>query len=414
MSRGACVVIFACYFVITHTTFGQDTDCRVKGAEEYHLTDTPKTTDKLSATSSKADSEMFDTQGSAQSPLGHEISGASEVKAQLDQKATQWLKQYDVPSVAVAYIADGKVAWTGVYGEQSPGVQATSKTLYNVASLTKPISAEVILRLASAGKLSLDEQISAFWIDPDVKDNPWNKLLTPRLCLSHQTGFTNWRYQTNGVLKFQWEPGTKTGYSGEGYDYVARFAEKKLGQPFEYLAQEYVFDPIGMKDTAYTARDWFAGRIAVAQGPKGQAQPATQSTWSAADLLRTTVGDYAKLVVSVMHKDGLTNKIATEQVTSTRNLAGPEQLAHLCAEAKVSSSDCNGTAGMGLGWEVLTLNGETIIDHSGADWGVHTLAFFLPQRRFGMVVFTNGDNGGKVIKQVVSLAFHNSLFAATL
>src|SRR6266852_3929780 len=165
---------------------------------------------------------LFGVQVSAQSSPTPKVSRESDLQAQVAQKAPLWLKQYDVPSVAVAYIEKGKVAWTAVYGEQSPGVPATGKTLYNVASLTKPISAEVILRLASKGKLSLDEPVSTFWIDPDVKDNPWNKLLTPRLCLSHQTGFANWRDQ-NGVLKFQWQPGTSTGYSGEGYDYVARF-----------------------------------------------------------------------------------------------------------------------------------------------------------------------------------------------
>jgi CubicO group peptidase (beta-lactamase class C family) len=358
---------------------------------------------------------LWGAQLDAQTSRYPTMAGEHDLKAQVAEKAPQWLKQYDVPSVAVGYIENGKLAWTAVYGEQSPGVPATGKTLYNVASLTKPVSAEVILRLASAGKLSLDEPISPAWIDPDLKDNPWNKLLTPRLCLSHQTGFPNWRYQTNGALKFQWEPGTKTGYSGEGYDYVARFAEKKLGRGFEDLAKEYVFDPIGMKDTAYSPRPWYAGRLAVARGPKGEAEPAIQSTWSAADLLRTTIGDYASFVASVMHKDGRSEQIAIEQLTSTRNLAGHEQLEHLCAEAKVSHpSDCKGTAGMGLGWEVLSLKDETIIDHSGSDWGVHTLVFFLPQRQFGMVVFTNGENGSKVIKEIVSLAYHNALFIATL
>ena len=78
------------------------------------------------------------------------------------------------------------------------------------------------------------------------------QIITPRLCLSHQTGFTNWRYQTNNVLKFQWEPGTSFGYSGEGFDYVAHFAEKRTGEPFEELAREEVFDRIGMKDTSFT------------------------------------------------------------------------------------------------------------------------------------------------------------------
>src|SRR5687767_10712969 len=72
-------------------------------------------------------------------------------RALLDERAPQWLKQHDVPSVAVAYIENEKVAWTAVYGEQSPGVPASAKTVYNVASLTKPVAAETILRLASKG-----------------------------------------------------------------------------------------------------------------------------------------------------------------------------------------------------------------------------------------------------------------------
>jgi CubicO group peptidase (beta-lactamase class C family) len=144
-------------------------------------------------------------------------------------------------------------------------------------------------------------------------------------------------------------------------------------------------------------------------------QPATQSAWNAADLLRTTIADYAHFLVSVMHHDGLTTAIAKEQLTSTRNLASREQLEQLCAEARVgSTSGCTGSAGMGLGWEVLSLNGEEIIDHSGSDWGVHTLAFFVPQRRFGMVVFTNGASGDKVIREIVALAWHDPLFVATL
>ncbi|WP_415206732.1 serine hydrolase domain-containing protein [Rudaea sp.] len=158
----------------------------------------------------------FGGQVSAQSLRIPEALPASALHTQLTRSIPLRLNQYDVPSVAVAYIGNGKVAWTSVYGEQSPGVPATGQTLYNVASLTKPVSAEVILRLASAGKLSLDEPMSAYWIDPDLKDEPWSKLLTPRLCLSHQTGFANWRYQTDGKLKFQWQPGTRTGYSGEG------------------------------------------------------------------------------------------------------------------------------------------------------------------------------------------------------
>jgi CubicO group peptidase (beta-lactamase class C family) len=342
------------------------------------------------------------------------LAAKKDGRAEIDAHAAEWLKQSDVPSVAVAYIEDRKVAWTEVYGEQSPGVPATAKTLYNMASLTKPVTAETVLRLASAGKLSLDESMSPFWLDPDIKDDPWSKLLTPRLCLSHQTGFANWRRMTGGVLKIRWEPGTQTGYSGEGYNYVGRFAEEKMGKPFDALAQEMVFDPVGMRETSYTAKEWYAGRLAVPHGPRAE-KPAdpVATTWNGADLLRTTIGDYAKFMVSVMHDQGLTKGIAAERATMTRDLVKPKDLDKACNEAK-EVGHCTVRAGMGLGWEVETVNGVKILDHDGSDWGVKTFAMFVPSQRTGVVVFTNGENGKDVIRKVVEALYPNRLYVATM
>jgi CubicO group peptidase (beta-lactamase class C family) len=335
-------------------------------------------------------------------------------RAEIDAHAAEWLKESDVPSVAVAYIEHRKMAWTEVYGDQSPGVSATGKTLYNMASLTKPVTAETVLRLASARKLSLDESMSPFWLDPDIKDDPWSKLLTPRLCLSHQTGFANWRRMTGGVLKIRWEPGTQTGYSGEGYNYVGRFVEKKMATPFDALAQEIVFDPIGMKETSYTAKEWYAGRLAVPNGPKGEKPiDPVATTWNGADLLRTTIGDYAKFVVSVMHDEGLTKELAAERATMTRDLVKPEDLDKVCKVAG-EVGHCTIKAGMGLGWEVETVNGVKILDHNGSDWGVKTFAMFVPSQGIGVIVFTNGENGNEVIRKVVEALYPNQLYVARM
>jgi|HubBroStandDraft_5_1064220.scaffolds.fasta_scaffold00644_20 CubicO group peptidase (beta-lactamase class C family) len=342
------------------------------------------------------------------------VAAKKDGRAAVDAHAAEWLKESDVPSAAVAYIEDRKVAWTAVYGEQSPGVPATAKTLYNMASLTKPVTAEAVLRLASTGKLSLDESMFRYWLDPDIKDDPRSKSLTPRLCLSHQTGFPNWRGKTGGVLKIQWDPGTQTGYSGEGFNYVGRFAERKLGKPFDVLAQEMVFNPIGMNETSYTAKNWYAGRLAVPHGPKRD-KPVEDvaTTWDGADLLRTTIQDYANFVVSVMHDEGLTKEIATERATLTRDRMKPEDLKSVCSAAGVPGH-CVVTYGMGLGWEVENVNGEKILDHDGSDWGVKTFVMFVPSRGIGVVVFTNGENGNAVIKKVVEVLYPNSLYVATM
>jgi len=333
----------------------------------------------------------------------------SPAQRRLDERVPVWLQAFNVTGVGIAYIQNGRVAWTAFYGNQvTDGPAANAKTLYSVASLTKMISAETILRLASAGKISLDESMAPYWVDPDVKDNPWTALLTPRLSLSHQTGFPNWRRQTGNVLKFQWQPGTDTGYSGEGYEYVARFAERKTGVPFEQLAQQYVLDPIGMKDTSYTPRDWWEGR----QAKPVESQPHTKL--NAADLLRTTVGDYANFVVTVMHNEGITKDIAAKRLTITRNLITPAQQSTLCEVAK-DPKHCTIESGFGLGWRITKINGETIVDHTGADSDVKTFAFFIPRRGVGAVIFTDGpDVGHQMIDKVLQTLYPNPVYPPTL
>lgn len=337
----------------------------------------------------------------------------AEARAKIVQGLPGWLRQYDVPSASVAYIADGKLAWAAVSGDQSPGVPATDKTLYNIASLTKPIVAETILRIASQNKLQLDESIYPFWIDPDIKDNPWNKLLTPRLCLSHQTGFANWRRMTNGTLTFKFQPGTQSSYSGEGYFYVARFAQNKTGQPFDRLAQDYVLGPIGMKDTSFTSQNWFNGRLAQPYNNGAFATPALASTWNAADLVETTVTDYAHFVAAVMDNEGLSPAIAAQRLVMTRDWASEGAQRQVCAY-ETRGATCHVSAGMGLGWQIIVHNGVTIVDHSGSDTGVSTYAFFVPSKHVGAVIFTNGDNGFKVIGEIVRVLYSDPVYAATV
>lgn len=339
--------------------------------------------------------------------------GASELRIEVAQKLPGWLKQYNVPSAAVAYIADGKLAWTVVSGEQSPGVPATDQTLYNIASLTKPLVAETILRMASQGKLQLDEPIYPYWVDPDIKDNPWNKLLTPRLCLSHQTGFANWRRMTKNTLTFNFQPGTQSSYSGEGYFYAARFAQNKAGQPFDKLALQYVLCPIGMRNTSFTTQDWFSGRLAQPYTKDGFAPPALSSTWNAADLVETTVTDYAQFVVSVMHNEGLSPAIAAQRLVMTRDWTTEDARKQVCAY-ETPGTACHIAAGMGLGWQIIVHNGITIVDHSGSDSGAHAQVFFIPSKHIGAVIFTNGENGYKVIGEIVRVLYPDPVYAKTV
>lgn len=330
---------------------------------------------------------------------------ADSLAAALDENAPRWLAEHHVPSLAIAYIHDGRVRWTRVYGEQAQGVPATERTLYNVASLAKPVFAETMLRLAADGRLSLDEPLAGAWVDPDVAGDPRYQRLTPRIALSHRTGFPNWRHQNGGVLKFDRDPGTELGYSGEGFEYARRFAQNKLGTPWEALAEQYVLRPFGMTSTASSRRDWFAGRIAVPYGPEGRwGEPSVKDSALASDDLYTTVGDYAAFLVGVMNRDGLAPAFAAQRdsVHVVNPRGGGE-----CAAGAVCPR-----VGMGLGWEIIQFPGETVRMHTGSDWGEKSMAFYFAESRDGVVMFTNGEAGMKVMLQALVTLFPDTQLAA--
>ncbi|MBC7988783.1 MAG: beta-lactamase family protein, partial [Luteimonas sp.] len=296
----------------------------------------------------------------------HTTSGAGDRapearRSVLDREVPALLTEQIIPSVSIAQIEDGRIVMAAAYGEQSPGVPVSTTSLYNIASMAKPISAEVVLRLASQGRLSLDEPMYRYWTDPDIAHDERHKLLTPRLALSHQTGFANWRRETGGVLTFKHAPGAAYGYSGEGIEYVARFTEKKTGAGFETLAQTLVFDPIGMRQTAYTRRPWFEGRIAVPTDVAGKSlEPMIAGHYIASDLVYSTATDYATFMLSLMHDTALSDDVARAR----RTIQVPSGKAKVCAAAQTRAY-CPKGFGFGLGWEVIQFEDATYLMHTG-------------------------------------------------
>jgi CubicO group peptidase (beta-lactamase class C family) len=345
-------------------------------------------------------------------PISFALSSLPAVSQQREEPLAraipELLQNEHVASVSFAQIAGGKTVLSEAYGEAGPGIRANTSTLYNIASMSKPISAEVILRLASANKLSLDEPMYRYWLDPDLVSDPRAKLLTPRMALDHQTGFPNWRRETGGKLSFLRDPGTAFGYSGEGYQYVARFAEKKTGQPFEELAQSLVFGPAGMTRTSYTMRRWMSGHIAQPADQDGKwMAPQIASSYVAADLVYTTPSQYARFVESLMTGIG-----ESPSIRMLRESVLTDRRAELCV-GKLAAS-CPEQVGMGPGWEVIKIHAKTFLMHTGMDPGVFTLGYFDPSARSGVIIFTNSSNGPRIILPLLRLLNADPDFIAYL
>ncbi len=332
---------------------------------------------------------------------------AVDARAALDAVVPPLLADKHVPSASIAVIEHGRVAVVAAYGEQVPGEPATTKTLYNIASLSKPLSAELALRLVAAGRITLDEPMANAWTDPDIAGDARRLQLTPRLALSHRTGLPNWRRETGGKLAFLRAPGVAFGYSGEGYEYLARFIEEKLDTPFERLAERTVLEPLGLHDTAYTRRPWFDGRIARPADANGKAlEPAFAEHALASDLVYSTPSDYATFIVAVMRGDGVTPELATERARVQAN-----RLHELCP---TPAPDCPDDAGFGLGWEVYRYGDARVLMHTGMDEGVFTLAYFSPDRGSGLVLFSNGANGPQLVLPLLDRLGRDRDFVATL
>jgi CubicO group peptidase (beta-lactamase class C family) len=287
---------------------------------------------------------------------------------------------YRVPAVAVAILDRGEPAFEEVFGRDARGHPATAATLFRVASLTKPITTMTVLRLAEQKLWNLDAPLSEYWTDPDVAGDARHVELTARLALQHRTGLPNWR---KGRLAFLTDPDEEWSYSGEGFEYMRRAIEKKLGKNLEELAHEYVFTPAGMTDTSYIWKDWIEPRYAGEFYRIGEMLNYSRRTEpNAAAGLVTTIGDYARFAAWVMN--GAVTSRTFREMTTTRR--GPPF----------------GFA-QGLGWIIARdKRGHIILDHGGSQTGIRTQIILLPQSGRGLVVLTNASNGGPIIRAILN------------
>lgn len=336
---------------------------------------------------------------------GAQPPAASGTQQRLQAELPALLAQKHIASVSVARIENRQLVFSIAQGEASPGAAATPSTLYNVASLAKPLSAEVVLRLVARKQVELDEPLYKHWVDPDIADDERNRLLTPRLILSHRSGFPNWR---DGKLAFLQQPGTRFGYSGEGYEYLARFVANKTGTSLDTWAQRLVFQPAGMSETAYTRQAWFDGRLALPHDGDGKVLPLQiRERALASDDVFSTPRDYARFLIALMQGQALTPALVAE-----RARIQTDRRAESCAPPH--ADNCPQEMGFGLGWESFLIEGRRYLLHTGMDDGTFALAYFSPDSGDGTLIFTNSSNGPKAVLPILDLIGKDAAFVELL
>ncbi len=301
-----------------------------------------------------------------------------ESAADLDALATtveELMDQGQVPGAALALIQDGKLA--GVRGlglaDASDGVPVTVDTVFEAASLSKPVVAYVVLKLAERGEIDLDRPLSEILPHPDL-DDPRHDLITARQVLSHTTGLPNWRPRRwtddPGPLVLGFDPGARYSYSGEGFEYLRLVVERLTGSSLEELAVREVFEPLGMSASSFV----FTDSTPSAQphdflGETGKKRQPIEA--NAAGSLHTTAGDYARFVIEILRPRHLT--ASTVEAMLTPQVQGDDGVS------------------WGLGWGLEDAAGT--FWHWGDNGDFRCMVMASPADGDGLVMFTNSNNG---------------------
>jgi CubicO group peptidase (beta-lactamase class C family) len=326
------------------------------------------------------------------------------------------MKQFNVPGVSIAIIRNFTIAATYVYGvaDVDTGAPVTPDTMFQAASISKPVAAMVSLKAVQNGRFSLDQDVNTIlksWKLPlgsFGKERP----VTPRGLMSHTSGtgdafgFPGYAPSAplptvtqilDGVqppsnlraVRLEREPMSGFEYSGGAVMIQQLALTDAVGRPFAPLAREWVLDPIGMTNSSYEqplppSREKQAARAHNRQGAR-MGDPWHVYPEQAAAGLWTTPADLARFAVEVqLSLLGRSNRVLSQ--TTTREMMTPIGVGPFAVGFQIGK--------VGEGW---------YFSHGGSNWGFQCDLIAHLTKGYGAVIMTNGDGGGALIGRLRQL-----------
>lgn len=291
-----------------------------------------------------------------------------------------WLESAHTPGAAVALLEREAEPLTLCSGLQDLHTRrpVVSDTVFEAASLGKPLFACLVLGLVREGLLDLDAPLSEYLPEPWVPDEPRLPLITARRVLSHSTGLPNW-FCPGNPRTLVFTPGERFGYSGEGFFYLQRAVEQITGLPLEALARQRLFNPLGMRRSQYAFYKALHDKTAQGHDSAGLPLPKREFPASAGTSLHTTLADYARFLQYI--------------------------LAGNVPEMFTWQTPIDAATAWGLGWGLKRVSGSTIFWQWGDNTGWKHFAGGSLESGQGVLVLTNGELGYQVWKEVL----HNTL-----
>ncbi|MGI8733760.1 MAG: serine hydrolase [Pyrinomonadaceae bacterium] len=318
---------------------------------------------------------------------------------------------YKTPGLSVAVINNAQIEWARGYGVRETGGSegVKSETLFQAASISKPVAAMAALRLVQQGRLNLDEDVNQKLVSWKVPGNEFTseKKVTLRGLLSHSAGLTVHGFAgyaadaatptllqvldgekpaNSKPIRADIQPGTKYRYAGGGYSVMQRLLLDVTGQPFPVLMQETVLKKIGMKHSAYLQplpkERW--SQAAVGHRPDGTKVKGNWHTYPemAAAGLWTTPTDLARFAIEIQGSlAGKSNRVLSQEIV--RQMLTPQ------------------VGGFGLGLGLAGEGTSARFSHGGANEGYRCVLVAYKNTGQGAVVMTNSDRGSSVAEELL-------------
>jgi CubicO group peptidase (beta-lactamase class C family) len=173
------------------------------------------------------------------------------IVADLESYIPEYMREQDIPGVAIALIRDGEVIWADGFGVANTitGEPVTADTVFEVASNSKVVTVYTALRLVEQGLLSLDEPVETYLLESWLPPSGYREQITLRHLASHSSGLTNNLIPLDKSIIFK--PGSDFLYSGVGALYIQEVIEQVTGQPLDEVANAIVFEPLGMTSSGF-------------------------------------------------------------------------------------------------------------------------------------------------------------------
>ncbi len=327
----------------------------------------------------------------------------NEVTYNIEDRMRHW----NVPAVSLVVIDDMEIAYAGAFGIKRMGdpTPIDANTMFQAASVSKPVAAVGAMTLAYKNELNIDVDINQLSEGWQLPYEGYEERITIRQILSHSAGlsvggFTGYsteenlpsvtdiiegRYPANSqAVRIIEQPASGFMYSGGGYQVMQKIIEDVAGKGFPEVMHENVFHPLGMTNSFYAPLDSIRKENAAYGHTDADYIPnhAPIHVESAAGGLWTTPTDLGLLLIELMK-------------------AYNNQESKILDSRTVSSMMHPGFWDYGLGFKVLGEGKNFRFSHGGATTGWHSHFMAFPERGQAVVIMTNGTNGWVLWTEIV-------------